>query len=145
MKYKCLVFDHDDTTVNSTATIHHPAFLDFLGIYYPGRTCTLEEYFLKNFSPGFVQMCVSEYGMTEHDLEVETQFWLDHVKNHIPSAYPGIREIMERQKSEGHGGNFWPRGSWPGTEAWLLCPTGDTEWSVFSISVALQSAMADCL
>ena len=95
MKYKCLIFDHDDTTVNSTATIHHPAFLDFLSIYYPGRTCTLEEYFLKNFSPGFVQMCVSEYGMTEKDLEVETQFWLDHVKNHIPSAYPGIREIME--------------------------------------------------
>ena len=24
------------------------------------------------------------------------------------------------------------------------CPTGETEWSVFSISVALQSAMADC-
>lgn len=101
MKYRCLVFDHDDTTVNSTATIHHPAFLEFLRVYYPGRTCSLEDYFLKNFSPGFVQMCVSEYGMNEHDLEVETQFWLEHVKNHIPSAYPGIREIMERQKREG--------------------------------------------
>ena len=36
-------------------------------------------------------------------------------------------------------------GSWPGTEAWLLCPTGETERLVFSISVALQSAMAACL
>ena len=26
MKYKCLVVDHDDTIVNSTATIHFPSF-----------------------------------------------------------------------------------------------------------------------
>ena len=30
MKYKCLVFDHDDTVVNSTATIHHPCFAEYL-------------------------------------------------------------------------------------------------------------------
>ena len=52
MKYKCLVFDHDDTVVNSTATIHHPCFQLFL-------------------------------------------------EKHIPTAYPGIREIMERQKAAG--------------------------------------------
>ena len=27
MKYKCLVLDHDDTVVNSTATIHFPSFI----------------------------------------------------------------------------------------------------------------------
>ena len=101
MKYKCLVWDHDDTTVNSTATIHHPAFLEFLKVYYPDRTCSLEEYFLKNFSPGFIEMCREEYGMTDEQLDLEVQFWLDYVKNHIPVAYPGIREIMVRQKAEG--------------------------------------------
>ena len=30
MKYKCLVFDHDDTVVNSTATNHHPCFQMYL-------------------------------------------------------------------------------------------------------------------
>ena len=101
MRYRCLVFDHDDTTVNSTATIHHPAFLAFLRKYYPGRTCTLEEYFRKNFSPGFIEYCVEEFGMTQQDLEVETAFWLDYVKDHIPDAYPGIREIMWHQREEG--------------------------------------------
>ena len=48
MKYKCLVFDHDDTVVNSTATIHHPCFELFLKTYFPGRSCSLEHYFLKN-------------------------------------------------------------------------------------------------
>ena len=101
MRYRCLVFDHDDTTVNSTATIHHPAFVRFLEEYFPGRTCSLEDYFLKNFEPGFIRMCVEDYGMDAHDLEVETQFWLDYVKDHIPAAFPGIAGLMHRHKAEG--------------------------------------------
>ncbi|MGI5976072.1 MAG: HAD family hydrolase [Candidatus Limivicinus sp.] len=101
MKYKCLVFDHDDTVVNSTATIHYPCFIKFIREYYPGKDCSLEEYFLKNFSPGFVEMCRGEYGMDDAALKIETEYWSEYVKDHIPAAYPGIREIMERQKAEG--------------------------------------------
>ena len=101
MRYKCLVFDHDDTVVNSTATIHWPSFLAYLDAYFPGRTCSLEDYFLKNFEPGFLAMCRDDYGMTDADLEIEVGFWRDYVRTRIPSAYPGIREIMERQKAEG--------------------------------------------
>ena len=101
MKYRCLVFDHDDTVVNSTATIHHPCFKAYLERYYPGRSCTLEDYFIKNFEPGFVPMCREEYGMSDEDLAQEGLFWREWVKDHIPAAYPGIREIMERQRAEG--------------------------------------------
>ena len=101
MKYKCLVFDHDDTVVNSTATIHHPCFQKYLDLRYPGRTCSLEEYFLKNFDPGFIPMCREEYGMDDEALADETSFWQAYVKEHVPDAYPGIKEIMERQKAEG--------------------------------------------
>ena len=101
MKYRCLVFDHDDTTVNSTATIHHPCFVRFLKEYYPGRHCSLEEYFLKNFSPGFIPMCREEYGMDDRMIAFEGEYWRKYVQTRIPEAYPGIREIMERQKAEG--------------------------------------------
>ena len=101
MKYKCLVFDHDDTVVNSTATIHYPSFQAFLDVYLPGRVYTLENYFIKNFDPGFLPMCREEYGMDEAMLDVEWRFWREYVKDHIPDAYPGIREIMQRQKEEG--------------------------------------------
>ena len=101
MRYRCLVFDHDDTVVNSTATIHYPCFQQFLDEYYPGRSCTLEHYFRQNFDPGFLPMCREEYGMTAADLEVEYRYWQDYVRTRIPAAYPGIREIMERQKAEG--------------------------------------------
>ena len=43
MKYKCLVFDHDDTVVNSTATIHHPCFQAFLNDFYPGERMSLND------------------------------------------------------------------------------------------------------
>lgn len=101
MKYKCLVFDHDDTVVNSTATIHHPCFVEYLKAFYPGESISLEDYFLLNFEPGFVPMCRERYGMTDEDLAFEARYWQDYVKSHIPAAYPGIREIMEKQKAEG--------------------------------------------
>lgn len=101
MKYKCLVFDHDDTVVNSTATIHHPCFQLFLDSRRPGRKCTLEEYFQKNFAPGFLEMCYEDYNMDEADIKDETEFWLAYVKEHIPTAYEGIGDIMRRHKAQG--------------------------------------------
>ena len=101
MKYKCLVFDHDDTVVNSTATIHYPSFVAYLEEYFPEKSCTLEHYFLKNFDPGFIPMCKEEYGLTDADLDVEVRFWRDYVRTRVPMAYPGIREIMERHKAAG--------------------------------------------
>ncbi len=101
MKYRCLVFDHDDTVVNSTATIHYPCFVEYLWEFYPEETMDLEEYFLLNFEPGFIPMCRERYAMTDADLAFEARYWQDYVQNHVPRAYPGIREIMERQRAEG--------------------------------------------
>ncbi|MBR3294358.1 MAG: HAD hydrolase-like protein [Oscillospiraceae bacterium] len=101
MRYRCLVFDHDDTVVNSTATIHHPCFQAYLALRRPGMVCTLEDYFIKNFDPGFLAMCREDYGLSDEELLEETRFWQDYVCSHIPEVYPGIREIMQRQKAAG--------------------------------------------
>lgn len=101
MKYKCLVLDHDDTVVDSTASIHYPAFLEALRVMRPGVTITLEDYFRENFDPGFIEYCTGKLHMTEEDLEVEVNIWKNYVENHIPHAYPGIKEIIERFKAEG--------------------------------------------
>ena len=44
MKYPCLVLDHDDTVVQSEATINYPFFVYILDQYRPGATITLDEY-----------------------------------------------------------------------------------------------------
>ena len=65
MKYKCLVFDHDDTVVDSTASTHYPAFLEALQILRPGTTISLDDYFRENFAPGSMQYCIGKHGMNE--------------------------------------------------------------------------------
>ena len=86
MKYPCLVMDHDDTVVNSTATIHYPCFVEYLKIYRPGMTISLEDYWLQNFSPGFVPMCREDFGLDDRELELELEFWREYVRSHIPAA-----------------------------------------------------------
>ena len=55
MRFPCLVLDLDDTVVDSTASIHYPAFRAYMEKKRPGRTYTLETYFQKNFDPGFLR------------------------------------------------------------------------------------------
>ena len=44
LKYPCLVLDHDDTVVQSEATVNYPFFVYILDQFRPGTTITLEEY-----------------------------------------------------------------------------------------------------
>ena len=45
MRYQCLVLDHDDTVVNSTATINYPAFVQTLQKLRPDVHMTLDDFF----------------------------------------------------------------------------------------------------
>ena len=101
MKYPCLVVDHDDTVVNSTATVHFPCFCEFMAIHYPQIHYTLEDYFLKNFSPGTLELFRDEIGMDEAMLQEEHRFWDAYVQSHVPQAYEGMREILWEQKNAG--------------------------------------------
>lgn len=101
MKYPCLVVDHDDTVVNSTATVHYPCFVEYTKQYFPHYSCTLEEYFIKNFDPGVVAFFRDDVGMTQAQMEAEQVYWNAYVKRHVPVAYPGMREILWEQKRRG--------------------------------------------
>ncbi len=103
MKYKCIVIDHDDTVVNSTATIHFPCFVEYLGINMPhlADKYTLNEYFIKNFHPGVEALFLEELGLSEAQFAEEQKYWWKYVKRHIPEAYPGIKEILLDFRSRG--------------------------------------------
>ena len=103
MKYKCLVLDHDDTVVDSSASIHYPSFVEYLKIARPhlADKYSVEEYFEKNFHPGILELFTDEIGLSPEELKEEEAFWRDYVKNHIPHAYPGIKEIIEEFRARG--------------------------------------------
>lgn len=103
MKYKCLVLDHDDTVVDSSASIHYPSFVEYLKIARPhlADKYTVEEYFEKNFEPGILELFTEEIGLSESELAEEEAFWREYVKNHIPNAYAGMAEIIADFKAAG--------------------------------------------
>ena len=102
-KYKCLVLDHDDTVVDSSASIHYPSFVEYLKIARPhlADKYTLEEYFEKNFEPGILELFTEEIGLSDEELKDEELFWREYVKNHIPNVYPGMAEIIADFKAGG--------------------------------------------
>ena len=101
MRYRCLVLDHDDTLVESTACIHYPSFCAYLKLTRPDAHYTLEDYFRKNFDPGILPLFTEELGFTQQEVDDEFRFWQDFVKGRIPAAFPGIREILEQFRRQG--------------------------------------------
>ena len=101
LKYPCLVLDHDDTVVQSESTVNYPFFCYILDQFRPGTTITLKEYIQGCFHPGFVEMCRQWYGFTDDELQEEHQGWKEYVRSHIPSPYPGIADLIKKQKAAG--------------------------------------------
>ena len=101
LKYPCLVLDHDDTVVQSEATVNYPFFCYILDQYRPGTKITLREYMEGCCHLGFAEMCRKWYHFTEQEMLDEYHGWQEYIKTHMPLPYPGIRELVHRQKDEG--------------------------------------------
>lgn len=103
MKYKCLVLDHDDTVVGSTAEIHFPCFVEYLKITRPHLVCEwdLKTYLIKNFHPGITSILRDELMMDDAEIKREIDFWAAYVENHIPTAYEGIGDIISEFRARG--------------------------------------------
>lgn len=101
LKYRCLVLDHDDTVVQSMKTLSYPFFLYVLQVLRPGQTMTFSDYVRDCHHYGFAELCRLRFGFTEEELAKEHEMWMGYVLSHTPDPYPGIKNILLRQKAEG--------------------------------------------
>ncbi len=101
LKFPCLVLDHDDTVVQSEATVNYPCFCQTLSKIRPEVQITAEEYARGCYDPGFVELCRQKYHFTDAELDEEYRQWKDYVRTHIPAPYPGMERIIQRQKEAG--------------------------------------------
>lgn len=101
LKFPCLVLDHDDTVVQSEETINYPYFCYILDQFRPGTTISLKEYTEGCYHQGFVEMCRQKYQFSDAELSEEYHGWKAYVKAHIPAPFPGIKEIIDKQKELG--------------------------------------------
>lgn len=101
LKYPCLVLDHDDTVVQSELTVNYPFFLQVLHSIRPGAAISPEEYADGCYRIGFADMCRQRFSFTEQEIVDEYFGWKEYIKTHIPAPFPGIGDVIRRQKELG--------------------------------------------
>lgn len=101
LKFPCLVLDHDDTVVMSEETVNFPYFQYILDVFRPGTAITKKEYTDGCFHLGFADMCRKWYGFSEQELVDEYLGWKKYIMENPPAPYPGIGEIIRRQRALG--------------------------------------------
>lgn len=101
LRYPCLVLDHDDTVVQSEATVNYPCFCEYLALTRPGITISLSQYIHACSQQPFVDICRERFGFTDEELEQEYRFWMAYVRQHTPIPFSGIGQILHRQKEGG--------------------------------------------
>ncbi len=96
MKIKCLILDHDDTAVDSTATVHFPAHLEVMKKLRPDSpVINLNTWFEKNFDPGIMSYLTEEIGFSSEEMEQEFRIWQEFNESRNPPFYPELPELME--------------------------------------------------
>lgn len=100
VRYKCLVLDHDDTVVNSTATIHYPSFVRFMREYRPDEIPTIEKYLFDNFQ-GLTHFFHEIMRFTPEEEAAQYACWADYVETHVPPAFDGMADFLARYRVAG--------------------------------------------
>jgi phosphoglycolate phosphatase/pyrophosphatase PpaX len=102
LRYRCLVADHDDTSVMSTPSIHYPAHVEALRRLRPEMApVSLEDFFRKNFHPGFLPFLSEELGLSESEIAESYEVWRSFTASSVPEFFPGLLEIYAEHKARG--------------------------------------------
>ena len=101
LAFRCLVLDHDDTTVLSTPEVNYPAFLDTMKKLRPGVHYDYETFIDYCCDPGFEPFYRNILGFTDSEMKYEFDNWQEFVKRTIPEAVPGLGEIIKKYRSAG--------------------------------------------
>lgn len=100
--YKCLILDHDDTIVDSTKTIHYPAFLETLATLRPSQQdLSFSDFITMCHTLGFEKICDEVYHFDADEMKTEYAIWKDHVQRQTPLPFEGITEILQAYVNQG--------------------------------------------
>ncbi|MBN2656366.1 MAG: HAD family phosphatase [Spirochaetales bacterium] len=102
MKYKCLIIDHDDTTVDSTPSIHYLAHQEQMRrIGRESETSTLEEWFKVNFDPGFSVYIDKVLKLTEAEKKICYEIWREFTTVLNPPFFEGMLSLLNDFRNQG--------------------------------------------
>jgi beta-phosphoglucomutase-like phosphatase (HAD superfamily) len=102
LRYRCLVADHDDTSVMSTPGIHYPAHVEAVRRLRPGtEPVSLELFLRKNFDPGLIPFLSGELGFSRDEIAESYEIWRLYTARAAPEFFSGLLEIYAEHKARG--------------------------------------------
>ncbi len=97
LKKKCLIFDHDDTLINSQASIHYPIFLETLSELRPQeKHPSFKDFIVLSNQYGFEGYIKQVYGFSEEEVALEIKWWRKKVKERQASIFEDIATILKK-------------------------------------------------
>lgn len=102
LRFSCLLLDHDDTVVESTAAVHYPAYLEIMRTMRPDQQpLTLNGWWEVNFHPGISSYLRDALRMTAEELKDEYAVWRSYSTRIVPPFFPGMRAFLSEYKDAG--------------------------------------------
>ena len=102
LRYRCLVLDHDDTVVESSESVHYPAYLEVMRRLRPNlKPLSLQGWLLKNFDPGISSYFVDELAMNDDEFAEELRIWREYSTRANPPFFPGMINFLEEYQNAG--------------------------------------------
>ncbi|MFP4112593.1 MAG: HAD family hydrolase [Candidatus Woesearchaeota archaeon] len=97
-----MLLDHDETTVDSTTSIHYPAHVETMRLLRPDcEPVTLDSWYNMNFHPGIMGFYKDILKLSPVELEEEFRIWRSYTEKIIPEFFDGIFDSLEEYKKKG--------------------------------------------
>ncbi len=102
MKYRCLLIDHDDTSVDSSPSIHHPAHLEQMRqLGREKESVGVEEWLKINYHPGILDYLDKVLNLNEKEKDLCYSIWRNYAGSRVPDFFPGILKVMQKFRKTG--------------------------------------------
>ena len=104
IRYKCIVIDHDDTTINSTQSIHYPSYVDFCEKYMKNKNykmLTMPEYIRMMWDWDFDEYLRKEMKLNDEEYKIQYESWLSFCEKGNPEMFDGFLEMLKEFRKRG--------------------------------------------
>ena len=102
LNFKCLVLDHDDTSVDSTPHIHYPCYVEYMKTRPQDHCLTFEEWFKALWYKGLFGYYREDLHLTESEIleqvALSRQYAMTHERAHF---FPGFIEMLQQFRALG--------------------------------------------
>jgi beta-phosphoglucomutase-like phosphatase (HAD superfamily) len=99
--FRCVVLDHDDTVVDSTPTIHYPAYRAVIRELRPGAAIPPLEDFYRILQRGLTEHLVADLGFSAAEVRAEERLWRAAAAARVPPFHAGVLDILWAYRRRG--------------------------------------------